>query len=274
MSYILDALKKSEKERQRGSVPDLLTPEDAFAGQTKKSRLLPYLILGVFVLNAGLLAGWLLGNTKKPQIVSQSVAPRQVQAKAPEPAKETPGAGASAPTPSPGPVKIGNPLVLPSGKGPAPGPVTPVKKQTPVQSQTVQRDQSRITGAGQKRGFENSPPATVAPKESRELLPSAPQQTAVSPAPVKSQPVTHNETPIKNKIYSLKELPVSLQQNLPDFSISTHLYSGDATSRMVRINGQMLREGEHLSAGVKLEEITPDGVIFSFENYRFRVGLK
>jgi hypothetical protein len=43
---------------------------------------------------------------------------------------------------------------------------------------------------------------------------------------------------------------------------------------MARINGSMIREGEYLTAGLKLEEITPDGVIFSYQNYRFHVGPK
>jgi general secretion pathway protein B len=101
-----------------------------------------------------------------------------------------------------------------------------------------------------------------------------PQQTSGDRAPVEPQPVAHNETPIKNKIYSVRELPASLQQNLPDFSISTHLYSGDTTSRMIRVNGQMLREGQILSDGLKLEEIDQNSLILSYQNFRFRVGLK
>jgi hypothetical protein len=72
----------------------------------------------------------------------------------------------------------------------------------------------------------------------------------------------------------MQELPAAVRQNLPDFAVSTHLYTDDAPSRMVRINGQLLREGQFLAAELKLEEITPEGVIFSYHNYRFRVGLK
>jgi hypothetical protein len=42
---------------------------------------------------------------------------------------------------------------------------------------------------------------------------------------------------------------------------------------MVKINGQAMREGQDLIAGLKLEEITQNGVIFSYQNYRFRIGL-
>ena len=43
MSYILDALKKSEKERQRGALPDMLTVQDIVA--EKPARRLPWAYL-------------------------------------------------------------------------------------------------------------------------------------------------------------------------------------------------------------------------------------
>jgi len=89
MSYILDALKKSEKERQRGSVPDILTLQKAVHGQKRKRRLLPSLVLGVLILSAGLLTGWLIGSLKKPLATVPSDVPQQVQMKVTKPARDT-----------------------------------------------------------------------------------------------------------------------------------------------------------------------------------------
>jgi len=75
-------------------------------------------------------------------------------------------------------------------------------------------------------------------------------------------------------IYTLHELPSSIQQGLPAFSITAHIYTGDPASGMVKVNGQLMREGQELSPGLRLEEIVSDGVIFRYQNYRFRVGLK
>jgi hypothetical protein len=36
----------------------------------------------------------------------------------------------------------------------------------------------------------------------------------------------------------------------------------------------MLREGDYLSEGLKLEEIDQNSLILSYRNFRFRVGLK
>jgi capsular exopolysaccharide synthesis family protein len=77
--------------------------------------------------------------------------------------------------------------------------------------------------------------------------------------------------PIENKIYNLEELPSSIKQNLPTIAISVFVYSDDASSRMARINGQMMREGEYITADLKLEKITLDGPVFRFQNYCFSV---
>ncbi len=55
MSYILDALKKSEAERSRGVVPTLLTPPQA----SFRSSIVGWLLVAVLVVNAGLFAAWL-----------------------------------------------------------------------------------------------------------------------------------------------------------------------------------------------------------------------
>ena len=77
-----------------------------------------------------------------------------------------------------------------------------------------------------------------------------------------------------NEAHNVEGLPLSIRQSLPPINISVSLYSDDPTLRMARINGSIIREGEYLSAGLKLEKITPDGVIFSYQNYRFSVGPK
>ena len=80
--------------------------------------------------------------------------------------------------------------------------------------------------------------------------------------------------PDENKIYKIKELPSSVRQNLPSFSITALMYSSTPASRMVRVNDQMMYEGQDLTAGVTVDEITKDGVIFKHQKYRFFVGVK
>ena len=89
-----------------------------------------------------------------------------------------------------------------------------------------------------------------------------------------SEPEKEIPPPDKTKLYSLNELPSSVRQKLPDFSLSVFLYADEPASRMVRVNGSMMKEGQYLTTGLKLEEIIPDGVIFSYLDYRFRIGIQ
>ena len=69
MSYILDALKKAEKERKQGTLPDMLTVQDIVAEKPKKSRVSVYFLAAALVLNAGIFVWWLgFSHTAKTKV--------------------------------------------------------------------------------------------------------------------------------------------------------------------------------------------------------------
>jgi general secretion pathway protein B len=76
------------------------------------------------------------------------------------------------------------------------------------------------------------------------------------------------------RLYDFKSLPASVKENLPDINISVFVYSDDPSSRVVKINGHTVREGQELTDGLKLEKIVPEGVIFKYEEYKFRVRVR
>ena len=100
------------------------------------------------------------------------------------------------------------------------------------------------------------------------------QKQTIDHGSFRSDSIETNATIIEDKIYNLDELPSSIKQDLPNFFVSVFIYSDDASSRMARINGQMIREGEYLTAGLKLEKITLNRAIFRFQNYRFSIGQR
>jgi general secretion pathway protein B len=254
MSYILDALKKSEKERQRGTTPNILTTQDVQSQKPKKRPLWPYLFLVALLLNAGVLLLWLgPWHSKKPHVVVQPVGVQQHESDTLESVHEGSNVRSPVALPSTGPSKTTGPGV---GKG-------------------IQQDQITQTEADLQKDVPTiSKPMTNA-KGLPEVSPSVPKQPAVvSQVPSESKPDNNIVSTVENKVYKLKDLPLSIQQGLPDFNITVAIYSNDPASRMVKINNQLMREGQYLTNGLKLEEITPDGVIFSYQNYRFRLGLK
>ena len=66
-----------------------------------------------------------------------------------------------------------------------------------------------------------------------------------------------------------RQLAIELQRELPDMSISVHVYSAKPGSRLVRIDNTVYREGDFVASELKLEEITPNGMIMSFRDTRF-----
>jgi general secretion pathway protein B len=57
-------------------------------------------------------------------------------------------------------------------------------------------------------------------------------------------------------------------------SISLHVYANDPKDCFVMINDKLLRPGEFLSPGLRLEQVTPDGVIIGYKGYRFRRAVR
>ncbi len=97
MSYILDALKKSEAERNRGSLPTLLTVPNP--GLLKSSAAI-WALLGALIINAALIAAWLYRPVQTdPQRQTASIAPASEPAPTPIARPES-IVRANAPTPS------------------------------------------------------------------------------------------------------------------------------------------------------------------------------
>jgi general secretion pathway protein B len=261
MSYILDALKKSEKERQRGVLPDMLTVQDIVAEKPAKNLHWVYVLAAALLLNAGALVWWLgFSHTNKSNVVQTSKTDNISPFSMKESAQAVPGRV----MPSADPTQSITSEFSPADRNTAPviensKPATSVKNQhAPNVLQEV-----RTHPVSANNTIKLSEPA-----------PAKSDQSAGT-GRITSDPAEDlSEMPDENKLYKLHELPSAIRQNLPVFSVSALLYSSNPDSRMVRINEQMIHEGQDLTAGVKLEEIARDGIILRYQKYRFYVAVK
>lgn len=78
---------------------------------------------------------------------------------------------------------------------------------------------------------------------------------------------------VSGRIYDIKELPASIRQGLPGISVSGLFYSDTPGSRVVVVNGKLAHEGAEVAQGLILEKIAPDGVIFHYGDYLFRITV-
>jgi general secretion pathway protein B len=235
-------LRKSDQQRQRGAAPTLLAAQ-ATALAPKQPAFLAYGLLAAVLVGAGMVIGWL-----RPW---QQAAPGRAELVAAKPLESTPRQPAPAPpamAPQPKPERQVQNATRPAQAAPAPA-LVPTKPQLPARS---------------KLKTDGTPREADAAGSSKKAA-SAPAQ------PVGNAAADAARVPT---VISMAELPISLQQELPPMTISVHAYSGNPRDRLVGINNRMLREGEYVVPGLKLEQITPDGMIFGYKGYSFRRGVK
>lgn len=238
MSYILDALKKLEKERRRGRIPGI-SEQDSVVYHSQRRLAWPYILLAVLFLNAALLIWWFLPKQSK-----DNVTPAMIQdVKGPE-------------------IKESGNVVSSGAKEPSSVSLPPAKDAVSDKSvqpvRNLQHEEARKT-----TGLMNSEPK--AENEKQKMTEALPQE--------KKPEVVAEPLPEK-KLYKLSELPPAVRDSLPGFSITAFLYSDSPSGRMARINERMMREGQELEPGIRIEEIVTDGVILSYKKFRFFVSLK
>ena len=60
---------------------------------------------------------------------------------------------------------------------------------------------------------------------------------------------------------------------MPDLKVTAHLYSSVPSDRMATVNGVPRREGADLGGGLKLAEVTEQGVLLEIEGRLFALDI-
>jgi len=239
MSYILDALRKSDQLRRRGAAPTLLLGQ-ATATTPKRPVPLAYALLALVLLGAGIAIGWMHPWQRQPT------------------APVSPASTIKPPGPS-------QSMAARLNVVPKPQPEPQVQNSAPVVPHVRAPEQAHAA-AGIKKTRKSTPPKAVARASKITAAPvpaPAPGATGGAAAAAPQAPVT-----------AMTELPLAIQQELPPLSISVHAYSAKPADRLVDINGRLLHEGDEVAPGLKLERITPDGMVLSYKGYTFHRGVR
>lgn len=270
MSYILEALEKSEQQRKQNAVPDLQTQPTAYPGMTRSRtsrtahsslRLRPAILLGIALV----LSAWLLRDHLPVELEIKIT--RQTPSTADSPQDQF-----KPPTQSETPVV---PAALPQ--------VNPPQQNDSTQPDALANQETPRTEANKLEALPTATPA--APDQDEIVSPSSRAQTTntetglanrakvtLQPAPIM---LTDDNDPesiaIAEPVPFINELPAAKRQELPAMKFAGHTYSTIAKDRLIIINNGIKREGDAVAPGLKLEEITWDGVILNFRGLRFQV---
>ena len=252
MSYILEALKKSDQQRQQGAAPTLTSVQ--FPVEETPQTTFPWLVaLAAVVFIAGIVIGWL-----------QHWNSGQLAATVPPPAERV---VVQAPKANP-------PMTVPAPVNAAVDTRAPVARN----SAPIQSPESLQTSPPHAAPF--AVPVQALPTPAKPTTPIVKDDFPVPavriPAVVKPEPVVSAKPAgvAEQPVIAKAELPPAIQQELPAMSVSLHAYSGKPSNRLVGINDKLLQEGDSLMPGLVLEEITRKDMIFSYKGFRFRQGVQ
>jgi general secretion pathway protein B len=249
MSFILDALKKSETDRQRQNGPALFEVKVA-----PPRNGLPLWAIGLAALLAVnlVIVAWVLLRRPATAEASATAAPAQAAASGP-------------------------PLQPPPPMTTYQQPQGYASQGYPPQQQAPVMPQSGMTGAPQGQAM--APGQNTVPISG--TAPMSPVGGAVSEKvnPDDYAPATDAgpAAPFGNRVSKTTSSGVPLYQDaslapgahIPELRLDLHVFAAKPQERFVMINMHKLHEGDTLPEGVHVESITPEGAVLSKDGTRF-----
>jgi general secretion pathway protein B len=291
VSYILDALKKSEQERSRGTIPDIKAIHRPAAVAPRKSSQWPYVLLVVLLLNAAGLGFWIYQQQNSPSLmVDQGEGNQHSELKDPaagvlaspqasfdSPGNETQPMGSFQEKQKEQNAQLLEQRLaaLQNDAGNSPTPKSKADSETEKSkssSQPSSQDSRKLTSADKKPNvIFSDEPLSVSNTELKNAE-TADDLTVMSDVQLVPEADTSTVEIVTEKIYEIAELPDTIKRELPGISFAGHVYSSTQSQRSVMLNGKKMREGQEVTKGLLLEEITIDGVILRSQGYRFKLG--
>ena len=234
MSYILDALKRADAERERGAVPGLQSRHATLpAAKADRSGRNHIWLAAAALALGGMAAGLWLWQTPSGTERLAAVEPA-VQA---------------IPTPPP----LAQPVPPPTMPLPASPPPVTAPRVVASSPPAVVR---------------------AAPKPAPRPAPAASAAAVQAPPRPKTEPVANSAAsqPAPPAVRLLGDLPEDLRRQIPPLVITGSVYSSNPDKRLLLVNNQVLAQGSLAAPGVTLEQIQARSSVFSYQGTRFRVA--
>jgi hypothetical protein len=96
-----------------------------------------------------------------------------------------------------------------------------------------------------------------------------PDDYAPAVAPAKSEDAARVRTASESGLKSYVDAQAEPNAHLPALRVDLHVYAAKPEERFVLVNMHRLHEGETLPEGVRIESITPEGVVVSYQGTKY-----
>lgn len=281
MSFILDALRKSEHARQRQTGPGLA--EVPVAAPKSKTNVWATAAVALLVVNLLAVGVLLLRRAQQQDSTAAAAAVATGNTPAAAPASAGPGApnAATAANPTlvaPPPAAAQTPAITQSAQVPSPRPAAnDAKSRNPLADEVGTAD-----GGGYEPSLQSAaaavpagPPAVVSnaagAKRGSVVYAPVPEAAdapyAAPPAAPAAQPAA---APARDALPGADEL--TARGSLPALHLDLHVYATQPQQRFIFVNSRKYREGDTLAEGPVIEQITADGAVLNFRGSRFKLA--
>jgi general secretion pathway protein B len=292
MSFILDALKKSESDRQRQTGPALF--EVKVAPPKARFPVWAVAIAGLLVINM-MIVGWLLlrRSSHGDETAAQNTPPAAL---APTPAPPAPnGPSTNGNTWSPSVATLPPPPTnaTPSANGQSNNGASAASAPPSTQFENAQQS-SAMSGPPTQQSSppapqfmppaapqpgqpparlsdrdQNEPTLAGTPRDSGADTGASPDDYAPATDPGSSPFKGHVRRGTESGFMLYQDLAVAAGSDLPQLRLDLHVYAAKPQDRFALVNMRKLHEGDSLQGGVRVEAITPDGVVMSHNGTKF-----
>lgn len=248
MSFILDALKKSESERQRQSGPGVFQPRIA----SPRARFPVWAVALGLLLGVNLLIlVWVMTRPETTPAVATAPAAAAQPSATPSSAAAAGGVPPSAGVAG----AVSASAAVPATRFNPPLIVDPALTET--EPGATEAAPSARTAAG-------------TPFNPNDYIPAQPA-TAGATTPLGANAATRGGS---NTNYASREALLARGQSVPEVALSLHVYDPDPAKRFVFVNGQRGSDGDTLPGGLRIEQIVPEGAVLSWNGNRFLAAIQ
>lgn len=151
-----------------------------------------------------------------------------------------------------------------------------VADDTPVRGWRRAAESRRAAAADATSAAEAGKEAPAAGGRADVAAPAGSEAAAAERAAAQPAPAAPGKPKPERLPYSW-ELPYAVRRDLPPITLTMHVYDAAPELRFAVVNGERCVEGDTIghcqdgeaADGLRLEEITPEGIVFTFQGRRF-----
>ena len=269
MSFILDALRKSEHERHRQTGPALV--EASVAPPRPKANRWATAAIVLLLVNLVAFGGLLLMKSRDEPATADQPAASAASAAAAAPAPAAPAATPVG-TPAGGDAQASVTQALPEPQQ-IPAQPSPMLRPASAEAATVARTTRNSLAEEMSTGTPPMEPAAAvaaaAPPPGPAAVTASRRGSVVYQSLPEAGPAATYATPGSATEALPRADEMAARGAMPELRLELHVWSTQPKERFVFINGHRYREGDATAEGATIEEITRDGVVMNARGNRF-----